>query len=163
MEPHEKITISLAQQKLSYYREGVCQHTYLISSAKNGAGEQRDSEQTPRGEHYIRAKIGAGLPVNAVLSGRRFTGELYSERLAAQYPERDWILTRILWLCGCEVGKNRLGRVDSMSRFIYIHGTPDREPMGVPESHGCIRMRNRNIIELFELVPLGCPVTITED
>lgn len=160
--PHEKIVIDLRQQKLRYYREGICQHAYLISSAVNGPGELAGSEQTPRGMHYIRAKIGKGLPVNAVLRGRRFTGEIYSAGLARSKPEADWILTRILWLCGSEVGKNRLGQVDSMRRYIYIHGTPDSEPMGVPKSHGCIRMRNRNIIELFERVSVGCPVDINE-
>lgn len=159
---HEEIRISLKEQKLRYFREGICLHTYLVSTAAKGPGEQKDSEQTPRGKHYIRAKIGAGKAANAVFRGRRFTGEIYSEKMKVLFPGRDWILTRILWLCGCEVGKNRLGDVDSMARYIYIHGTPDSEPMGMPKSHGCIRMRNRNVIELFELVSLGCPVLITE-
>ncbi|MCF7981223.1 MAG: L,D-transpeptidase [Pseudomonadales bacterium] len=162
MSSHELIKICLKEQKLRYYRESVCQHTYLISSAERGAGEMKESEQTPRGNHYIRAKIGAGRPVNAVFNGRRFTGEVFSEKLKQKFPERDWILSRILWLCGREVGKNRLGNVDSMQRYIYIHGTPDSEPMGIPKSHGCIRMRNRNIIELFELVSIGCAVEISE-
>lgn len=162
MTNHDYIVINLAQQKLSYFRDGFCQHSYLISSSKKGAGEQINSEQTPRGKHYIRAKIGTGLPVDAVLRGRRFTGQIYHERLSQRFPDQDWILTRILWLCGKEVGVNRLGDVDSMRRYIYIHGTPDSEPMGVPESHGCIRMRNRNIIELYEHVPVGCPVDIVE-
>ena len=162
MASREQIKISLSEQKLRFYKNGVCQHTYLISSAERGPGEVQGSEQTPRGEHYVRAKIGAGRPVNAVFIGRRFTGEIYSEKMKQRYPERDWILSRIIWLCGREVGKNRLGRVDSMRRYIYIHGTPDSEPIGVPKSHGCIRMRNRNVIELFELVSLGCPVEINE-
>jgi len=159
---HEHIIIDLQQQKLSYYREGICQQSYLISSAAKGAGELSGSGQTPRGRHYIRAKIGAGLPINAVLRGRRFTGEIYNERLARAQPGADWILTRILWLCGCEIGRNRLGPVDSMRRYIYLHGTPDAEPMGIPKSHGCIRMRNLNIIELFDRVSVGCPVEIVE-
>ncbi len=162
MKGHEHIEINLMEQRLRYFRETICQHSYLISSAKKGGGECSGSEKTPRGKHYIRAKIGAGLPVGAVFVGRRFSGEHYSDRLARTFPDRDWILTRILWLCGAEPGLNRLGGVDSMRRYIYIHGTPDSEPMGVPKSHGCIRMRNKNVIELFESVSIGCPVIISE-
>lgn len=135
---------------------------FPISSAKNGAGEQNGSGCTPRGRHLIRAKIGAGLPLNAVLVGRRFTGELYSQALADQFPNRDWILTRILWLSGVELGRNRLRSVDTMRRFIYIHGTPDTEPMGIPLSHGCIRMHNKDIIRLFDQVAVGDLVSIQE-
>jgi len=131
-----------------------------ISSARNGAGEEIHSEKTPRGEHYIRAKIGAGLPPNSVLISRRPTGELYSPELRAAFPNRDWILTRILWLCGREPGKNRLGNVDTMRRYVYIHGCPDEDPMGVPGSRGCIKMRNNEIIELFDRVAPGTRVLI---
>ena len=92
--------------------------------------------------------------------GRRHTGEIYTPELARQFPERDWILSRILWLCGLEPGKNRGGSVDTMRRYIYIHGTPDSEPMGVPKSHGCIRMRNQDVIRLFDMVTPGTPVLI---
>ena len=115
---------------------------------------------TPLGAHIIRAKIGAGLPENTVFVGRRPTGELYTPELSAQFPKRDWILTRILWLSGCEVGFNRLGDVDTMRRYIYIHGSPDSVHMGQPGSIGCIRMRNADIVELFDLVPAGTPVNI---
>jgi L,D-transpeptidase YbiS len=131
-----------------------------ISSARNGVGEETGSEKTPRGAHYIRAKIGAGLPPNTVLVSRRPTGEIYSPQLRAAYPDRDWILTRILWLCGLEPGKNRLGRVDTMRRYVYIHGCPEEDPMGVPGSRGCIKMRNHEIIELFERIPAGTRVYI---
>jgi lipoprotein-anchoring transpeptidase ErfK/SrfK len=80
--------------------------------------------------------------------------------LRAAYPERDWILTRILWLCGVEKGKNRLGHVDTMRRYIYIHGCPDEDPMGVPSSRGCVKMRNRDLLELFERVAPGTRVYI---
>lgn len=156
------ITVNLAKQELVLQRQSQSK-VYSVSTAKNGAGEQMGSFQTPRGRHYVRAKIGHNLPLNAVLLARRFTGEIYSEALAQQYPNRDWILTRILWLSGCEVGTNRLGSVDSQRRFIYIHGTPDSEPMGKPLSHGCIRMRNTDLVELFDLTPVGCPVFITEE
>jgi lipoprotein-anchoring transpeptidase ErfK/SrfK len=131
-----------------------------VSTARNGAGEESGSEKTPRGAHYVRAKIGAGMPRNAVLVSRRPTGEVYSPMLRAAYPNRDWILTRILWLCGREKGKNRLGSVDTMRRYIYIHGCPDDDPMGVPSSRGCVKMRNDDLIELFERVPVGTPVDI---
>ncbi|MEK9133242.1 MAG: L,D-transpeptidase [Pseudomonadota bacterium] len=131
-----------------------------ISTARNGVGEENGSEKTPRGAHYIRAKIGAGLPANSVLVSRRPTGEIYSPSLRAAFPNRDWILTRILWLCGLEPGKNRLGNVDTMRRYIYIHGCPDEDPMGVPGSRGCVKMRNSEIIELFNRVVVGTRVHI---
>ena len=133
-----------------------------IATARNGVGEETGSERTPRGEHYIRAKIGAGEPSNAVFVARRPTGEIYSAALRAAYPERDWILTRIMWLCGREPGRNRLGRVDTMRRYIYIHGCPDQDPMGVPSSRGCIKMRNDDLVRLFDLVAVGTPVLIRE-
>ena len=135
---------------------------YSVSTAKLGVGQNKGSNQTPLGWHTVRAKIGQGASSNSVFVGRRFTGEIYSPKLAQQYPKRDWILSRILWLSGCEVGRNRFGDVDSMQRYIYIHGTPDSEPMGVPESHGCIRMRNADVIELFDLIPIGTLIWLQE-
>ena len=135
---------------------------YSISSAKNGVGEQNGSFRTPRGRHVIRAKIGAGQPVNTVFVERRPTGETYSPELARQSPGRDWILTRILWLSGLQRGYNRLGKVDTMRRAIYIHGSPDTADMGKPGSRGCIRMHNRDIVELFDLVPVRTVVEIRE-
>ena len=134
-----------------------------VSTSLYGVGSAENSGKTPLGEHYIRAKIGAGCELNSVFVGRRFTGEIYTPALAARYPDRDWILTRILWLCGKEIGHNRLGQVDSMRRYIYIHGTPDTEPMGIPKSHGCVRMRNNDIIALYDQVAVGTPVSITMD
>ncbi|GAA3917177.1 L,D-transpeptidase [Litoribacillus peritrichatus] len=158
----DHINVSIAQQTLTLVKDGKAIHTYSVSTAKNGAGELNGSGKTPRGRHIIRAKIGGDRPQNAVFIGRRFTGEVYSPELAKTFPNRDWILSRILWLSGTEVGKNRLGHVDSMRRYIYIHGTPDSEPMGEPLSHGCIRMRNEDVMSLFELVPVGCSVDIQE-
>ncbi len=162
MNNEQHIEVSIGGQKLSFFQDGRKVVRYSISTSSKGAGEKRGSWQTPRGLHRIRAKIGAGLPENAVLVGRRFSGEIYDQDLAQKFPQRDWVLTRILWLCGREHGINRMGAVDSMRRFIYIHGTPDTEPMGLPRSHGCIRMRNSEILELFEKVTPGCPVTILE-
>lgn len=134
---------------------------YPISTALNGTGQQLGSGQTPLGQHVIRAKIGQGAPQGAVFVGRRWTGEVYSPQLAAAQPDRtDWILTRILWLSGREPGFNRLGPVDTMRRYIYIHGTPDSVPMDQPRSKGCIRMRNNAIADLFERVPVGIAVDI---
>jgi L,D-transpeptidase YbiS len=133
-----------------------------ISTARNGVGERRNSECTPRGRHIIRAKIGAGQPANAVFVSRRATGEIYTPQLRTAYPSRDWILTRILWLSGLEPGRNRLGEIDTMRRYIYIHGCPDEDPMGVPGSRGCIKMRNQEIIWLFDQVQPGTPITIQE-
>lgn len=155
-----EISIDITTQRLRLIENGEVVMNVAVSSAKNGAGEAMGSECTPRGRHIIRAKIGAGLPLNAVFIGRRPTGEIYTPELDAEQPGRDWVLTRILWLSGTEVGKNRLGNVDSMRRYIYIHGTPESEPMGVPASHGCIRMRNDELIELFDRVDIGTKVLI---
>ena len=152
--------ISLADQQLYGFASGQLLLRLPVSTALNGAGELNGSGCTPRGLHQVRAKIGAGLPCGAVLRGRRWTGELYSPALQAEFPSRDWILTRILWLSGCEPGRNRLGAVDTFRRYIYLHGTPDSEPMGVPLSHGCVRLRNADLIELFARVPLHCPLMI---
>ncbi|MEW5755462.1 MAG: L,D-transpeptidase [Pseudomonadota bacterium] len=156
----DRIDIDLAQQTLTLYRDQQVLRRYAVSTAKNGPGEINGSGCTPRGEHIIRAKIGQGCAENTVFVGRRPTGEIYTEELGRQHPKRDWILTRILWLSGCEVGKNRLGEVDTMRRYIYIHGSPDSAQMGVPGSHGCVRMRNRDIIELFDLIEAGTKVII---
>jgi lipoprotein-anchoring transpeptidase ErfK/SrfK len=154
------LRVALAAQTLTIERSGGPVKTYSVSTSKHGAGETRGSFKTPRGRHVIRAKIGAGAPLNAVFRGRRPTGEIYSPELARANPGRDWILTRILWLSGTEIGRNRLGLVDTMRRYIYIHGTPDSEPLGVPGSIGCIRMANRDIVELFDLVTAGTIVDI---
>lgn len=154
------IKIDLSAQTLTLFEDGELNHCWLVSTAANGAGEQNGSFQTPRGRHIIRAKIGEGMPINTVFRGRRPTGEIYSPALAEESPRPDWILTRILWLSGCEVGKNRLGTVDTMRRYIYIHGTPESVVLGKPGSIGCVRMANADIVKLFEQVPTGTPVDI---
>lgn len=154
--------ISINRQLLTLIDDQGRHCRFSISTATQGAGEQKNSGCTPRGLHYVRACIGGGQAINSVFVGRRFTGEVYSEALAERFPKRDWILTRILWLSGLELGVNRLGNVDTMQRYVYIHGTPDTEPMGVPASHGCIRMRNDELVELFNKVPVGTRVVIEE-
>ncbi len=157
------LRISLPQQSLELHDErGTLLGRYPVSTARKGAGECRGSFQTPRGRHIVRAKIGAGAAVNTVFVARRPTGELWTPQLAEQFPERDWMLTRILWLSGKEPGRNRLGDVDTMRRYIYLHGSPDSVAMGAPGSIGCVRMRNRDIVELFDRVPVYAPVDIVE-
>lgn len=160
MKPENYLDIDLDQQRCQLKSGGTVIWSAAISTALNGAGEETGSNCTPRGWHQIRAKIGAGEPLNTVFKGRRPTGEIFNQTLDKRYPGRDWILTRILWLSGLEPGFNRLGSVDTMRRFIYIHGCPDREPMGVALSHGCIRMRNADVLDLYDRVPAGLPVLI---
>ena len=154
--------VSIAEQRLYAFSKQQLQRVYTVSTALNGPGEQNNSGCTPRGLHYIRAKIGADLPPMAVLRGRRWTGEIFSAELQQAYPQRDWILSRILWLSGCEKGRNRLGACDTFRRYIYIHGTADEALLGQPYSHGCIRMRNQDIIELYAQLADTCLVQISE-
>lgn len=157
------LRVDLGRQCLELFgADGACIRRYAVSTGERGAGERSGSLCTPRGRHRIRARIGAGAPAGAVFRGRRPTGEVWTAEFAAAHPGRDWILSRILWLCGEEPGRNRGGEVDTMRRYIYLHGTGDDQPMGVARSHGCVRMRNRDIIELFELVPVGTEVEIVE-
>jgi len=154
------IEIDVARQELALLDGGRVLKRYPVSTSKHGLGERNGSFCTPRGRHIVRARIGAGQPLNAVFVRRRPSGEIWTPAMDAAYPGRDWILTRILWLSGCEPGRNRLGEVDTMRRYIYIHGSPDIAEMGRPGSIGCIRMRNRDIVELFELVAAYTPVRI---
>lgn len=158
-----RIEINLAQQTLKLLDEadGLVR-SYPVSTSKNGPGEIKDSYCTPRGRHIIRAKIGAGAAENTIFVGRRPSGEVYTAALGERHPGRDWILTRILWLSGCDLGFNRLRNVDTMQRYIYIHGSPGSAQMGRPGSIGCIRMHNRDIVELFDQVAPGTPVEILE-
>ena len=158
-----RISICLPTQALDLRdAEGRCVQRFSVSTAKNGAGEKNGSYRTPRGPHIVRAKVGAGMTADTVFVRRRPTGELWTPELAAQFPDRDWILTRILWLSGKRVGFNRLGDVDTMRRYVYIHGSPDTVEMGTPGSIGCIRMRNCDIIELFDAVPVLTRVDIDD-
>jgi hypothetical protein len=156
------VRVSLPKQRLSLLKGSITIASYAVSTAKNGAGERNGSGCTPRGLHEIYEKIGADAPLNSVFVGRRLTGEIYSPALAAQVPQRDWILTRILWLNGLEPGHNRHGALDTLQRYIYIHGCPDELPLGIPLSHGCIRMNNQAIVELFQQLSVGDRVMIED-
>jgi len=158
----QRLHISIPQQRLMLFEGDKLVFERQVSTAKNGVGECSGSGCTPRGEHVIRAKIGTDQAANTVFVGRRPTGEIYNEALAKENPDRDWILTRILWLSGCERGRNRLGNVDTMRRYIYIHGSPNTVSMGKPESHGCIRMRNQDVITLFDYIAVGASVLISD-
>ncbi|PTN12656.1 L,D-transpeptidase [Nitrosomonas aestuarii] len=158
-----KINISIYKQQLELLNDDEqVINNYRISSSKSGTGQQNGSFCTPLGKHIIRAKIGSGQPANTVFIRRRPTGEIYTPDLGYRYPNRDWILTRILWLSGCEPGFNRGGSVDTMRRFIYIHGSPDSVEMGKPGSIGCIRISNDNLLELYDLVSTGTVVNIIQ-
>ena len=156
------ITVSITEQTLQLWERGRPVERYRVATATNGPGERNGSECTPRGWHRIRACIGGDQPANAVFKGRRPTGEIYSPALRREHPQRDWILTRILWLSGLQPGFNRFGDVDTMRRYVYIHGCPDEDPMGVPSSHGCVKRRNADVIRLFERVESGARVLIEE-
>lgn len=162
--PDQQLVINIAKQTLTVYQQHAETARYTISTAKNGIGSQQDSGCTPLGKHIIKKKIGGSEPISAVFVGRVSTGEIYDDELGTRHPNRDWILSRILWLDGLEEGSNKgsnsQGNCDTYDRYIYIHGTPDTEPMGIPLSHGCVRMRNKDIVELFEQVAEGMPVTI---
>ncbi len=160
--PESAIQISLEDQRLYFLSNGELAKVYPVSTARNGPGELNGSECTPVGRHIVRARIGDDQPAGTVFVARRPTGEIFHSRMLHEFPERDWILTRILWLSGTQPGFNRLGAVDTMRRYIYIHGAPDEMPMGVAASHGCVRMRTDDIIELFDTVSVGTPVSIVE-
>lgn len=156
-----QILISISNQTLELISPGF-RKTYPVSTAKNGVGQKEGSFATPLGTHLVKDKFGYQLPTNTIFVGREPDSELFSPKLEAENPDRDWILSRILWLSGCEPGFNRLGDVDTKMRYIYIHGTPDSQPMSVPASHGCIRMRTSDVEELFGLTPIYTQVLIKE-
>jgi hypothetical protein len=134
----------------------------MISTAEKGTGQNKGSFCTPLGQHIVRAKIGQGAPLYAQFAARRLTGKIWHPSMSGNNTKEDWILTRILWLSGLEIGFNRLGNQDTMQRFIYIHGTNDLSRLGKPVSHGCIRMDNQDIIDLFEEINIGDHVLINE-
>lgn len=154
------IRVVIATQRLELREGGALRSSWPVSTSHAGSGEREGSERTPRGRHEVRAKIGDGAPLGAVFVGRRATGEIWTPALGRSWPDRDWILTRILWLRGLEPGVNRGGDVDSMRRTIYIHGTPDEASLGRPASHGCVRMRNDDVVDLFDAVEVGTVVEI---
>ena len=159
------IEVDLRLQQLYLWEPDPEGHTlvrqYPVSCATNGAGEREGSFCTPLGRHRIAEKIGAGAPLCAAFKARELTGEIWTPELDAANPGRDWILTRILWLEGLEPGRNKGGMVDTHNRYIYIHGTHEEHKIGTPASHCCIRMKNADVAELFDLVKVGTEVRIS--
>ena len=162
MSKEKHIDIDVSKQELALMQGSDVISKYDISTAKNGIGQKNGSECTPLGQHCIESKVGEKAEENTVFIARKETGEIFSEELKITHPERDWILTRILWLSGLETGKNRGGEVDTKSRYIYIHGCPDSDSFSAPSSHGCVKMRNKDIIELFDNITTGNHVLIHE-
>jgi lipoprotein-anchoring transpeptidase ErfK/SrfK len=158
--PHQLIIILAENQLMHCYDGDVLYKTYSVSTGKNGLGEKSGSECTPRGWHRIHSIIGLDNETNSVFVGRKWTGEIYSAELAAKFPDRDWILTRILQLDGLEPGRNQGGDVDSLQRYIYLHGTPNSTPLGIPGSHGCVRLHNADMIDLADWVKIDTRVCI---
>ena len=157
---NSKINISVSSQKLSLFQEGELISSYKVSTALKGVGQEKNTNKTPLGNHIIRAMIGRNLPIYAVIKARRFTNEIWTKELDDPSITVDWILSRVIWLSGKDLGRNRLGNVDTMQRYIYIHGTNEEHLLGTPSSHGCIRMSNEDVIELFDLVSVGDIVEI---
>ncbi|EAV47525.1 ErfK/YbiS/YcfS/YnhG [Methylophilales bacterium HTCC2181] len=157
---NSKINISVSSQKLSLFQEGELVSSYKVSTALKGVGQEKNTNKTPLGNHIIRAMIGRNLPIYAVIKARRYTNEIWTKELDDPSITVDWILSRVIWLSGKDLGRNRLGNVDTMQRYIYIHGTNEEHLLGTPSSHGCIRMSNEDVIELFDLVSVGDIVEI---
>lgn len=153
------VYISIQQQRLFFFRDGRCEKSFPISTAKNGVGELAGSECTPRGWHSIADIIGLNAPINTVFKARQPTGQIYNAELEQQFPNEDWILTRIIRLAGKEIGFNQGGNCDTYNRFIYIHGGTEKT-LGVPASHGCIRMSNQAIEQVSNELQVGDSVFI---
>lgn len=163
-QPGSWLQVSLARQQLDLLdQQDRLLARFAISTASAGAGERQGSGCTPRGWHRIAVRIGQGLDQRAVLQGRLPTGEIWTPALAQAFPQRDWILGRILWLDGLQPGVNHGGQQDSRQRYIYIHGTPDDQPMGVAQSHGCIRLHPPAMLQLFAQTAVDMRVWISED
>ncbi|VAW51241.1 ErfK/YbiS/YcfS/YnhG family protein [hydrothermal vent metagenome] len=157
------INISVAKQELKLLDEdGLLLHQYPVSTSKYGTGSENGSEKTPLGLHRIKEKLGGAMPVNEVYIGRVPHGNL-EECLeqGVELPD-DVIMSRIMWLEGMEPGRNHGGYVDTYQRYIYIHGTNHEENIGTPASIGCIRMCNKDVVDLFRQVEIGSEVLIEE-
>ena len=153
--------VSVQRQRLLHVRDGRLIAEYPVATSARGLGAEQDSYRTPTGLHRVNGKHGAGVPLYGVLKDRVFTGAIADPDFACQ--DKDWITTRLLWLDGMEPGINQGGAVDSRERCIYIHGTANERSIGTPSSMGCVRMRNADIVELFDRVPDGALVVILDN
>lgn len=162
--PQEPVVlISIKHQKLVVMQQAKVVATYPISSSAKGVGSEAGSDKTPLGIHRVAQKFGAGAPAGTIFKGRVNTGRRAEIITEAKSINTDDVTTRILWLDGMEHGLNKGGNVDSKSRYIYIHGTPEEGLIGTPASHGCIRMKNDDVAALYELIDEGCFVVIMDD
>jgi lipoprotein-anchoring transpeptidase ErfK/SrfK len=158
----DRVRVSVSQQRLQLFSGREVLREYPVSTAAKGAGSQAGSQKTPLGRHQVHSKFGAGEPLGTIFESRRSTGRVATIHTAPVDLPEDVITTRILWLEGLEPGMNRGEGVDSRARFIYIHGTNEEGLIGRPASHGCVRLRNRDVAELFDLVATGTVVEIVE-
>ena len=144
----------------NYLKKGTVNSTYTISSSKYGIGSKENSYKTPLGRHKVSEKIGEDLPLGAIFKARQWSGSLANIIKEPLDTDLDLVTSRILWLEGQELGKNKGSGVDSKKRFIYIHGTAEEGLIGIPASDGCIRMYNSDVIELFNKTKIGTEVWI---
>ena len=154
------ILVHIADQKLYVIEHGREQCNFTVSTSKFGSGCKQDSLQTPIGAHVIAKKIGQGKPLGEIFSGRKPTGQIADICHTNEATGQDLILTRIMWLKGLEQNKNSGKDCDSYQRYIYIHGTHEEGLLGTPASHGCVRMSNKDVIELYNRVDEGVFVYI---
>ncbi|MDD3610539.1 MAG: L,D-transpeptidase [Halothiobacillaceae bacterium] len=154
------VIVSIGEQRLFLFEGSQLVARYPVSTATKGAGNRAGSDQTPLGLHRVAEKFGEEAPEGMIFKARRPTGEVAHILKAAVDVPEDHVTTRILWLDGLEPGVNKGPGIDSKSRFIYIHGTPEEGLIGQPASHGCVRMRNADVIALFDRLPVGARVSI---
>lgn len=159
--PEHILYVSVHRQRMYHLHRGMLGQEYVISTATNGLGHERDSYRTPTGLHRVAEKHGEGVPLAGILKDRGYTGEVAD--LEQPDKAQDVITTRLLWLDGLESGINKGGTVDSYDRMIYIHGTGDESCLGRPASRGCVRMSNQDVLDLFDRIPVGSWVVILDD
>jgi len=158
----EIIFVSISEQKLYFIKDSKVVKEYPISSAKKGTGSKKNSDKTPLGLHSVKEKHGNNTPINGRMIGRVFYGQIATIYTDTTSSKTDDITSRILWLTGEEEGINKGGDLDSYQRYIYIHGTSEEGKIGKAASHGCIRMKNKDVIELYSITKLNTKVLILE-
>lgn len=156
------LVVDVSEQRLRLYRRGETVGEWPVSTSKYGIGNRQNSERTPLGVHRIARKIGAGAPPGTLFKARRDTGRTVEILKDDRAADGDYVTTRILWLEGLEPGVNQGPGVDSFQRYIYIHGTAEEGRIGRPFSHGCVRMTNDAVVELFDRVQEGTLVEIRQ-
>lgn len=156
------VIVTIGEQKLHYLIDGKLMRSYPVSTSRYGIGSEAGSNRTPLGVHRVRRKIGADAPMGTIFKARQDTGRIAAIVDEPRPTDDDYVTTRILWLDGMEEGVNRGEGIDSFSRYIYLHGTHEEGLIGQPASHGCVRMYNRDVIELFDALPEDALVVIVE-